>query len=104
MPAVSENNKDSSGWLERGPEGELGQASPEVSRVAADISKKDAKDFASTKHKGLPEKKMKRKITSILYMHHTLRWMSFMPTKNRWMKRDMTECAIVNLRNMYFGL
>ena len=21
-----------------------------------------------------------------------------MPTKNRWMKRDMTECAIVNLR------
>ncbi len=32
-------------------------ASPEVARVAADISKKDAKDFASTKHKGLPEKK-----------------------------------------------
>ena len=32
-------------------------ASPEVAQVAADISKKDAKDFASTKHKGLPEKK-----------------------------------------------
>jgi len=32
-------------------------ASPEVARVAADISKKGAKDFASTKHKGLPEKK-----------------------------------------------
>ena len=43
--------------------GELGQASPEVSRVAADISKKDAKDFASTKHKGLPEKKVKKEET-----------------------------------------
>ena len=32
-------------------------SSPEVAQVAADISKKDAKDFASTKHKGLPEKK-----------------------------------------------
>jgi len=29
-------------------------ASPEVAKVAADMKKKDAKDFASTKHKGLP--------------------------------------------------
>jgi hypothetical protein len=29
-------------------------ASPEVARVAKDMGKKDAKDFASTKHKGLP--------------------------------------------------
>ena len=34
-----------------------GSASPEVAKVAGEISKKDAKDFASTKHKGLPEKK-----------------------------------------------
>ena len=34
-----------------------GSASPEVEKVANEISKKDAKDFASTKHKGLPEKK-----------------------------------------------
>jgi len=32
-------------------------ASPEVAKVAGEISKKDAKDFAKTKHKGLPEKK-----------------------------------------------
>jgi len=31
-------------------------ASPEVAKVAKDISKKDAKDFAATKHKGLPKK------------------------------------------------
>jgi len=34
-----------------------GSASPEVAKVASEISKKDAKDFAKTKHKGLPEKK-----------------------------------------------
>lgn len=31
--------------------------SPEVSKIAGEISEKDADDFASTKHKGLPEKK-----------------------------------------------
>jgi len=31
-------------------------ASKEVSKVAKDMGKKDAKDFASTKHKGLPDK------------------------------------------------
>jgi len=40
--------------------GEKKAASPEVARVAASIKKKDAKDFASTKHKGLPEKKVKK--------------------------------------------
>ena len=35
-----------------------GAASPEVAKVASEISKKDAKDFAKTKHKGLPEKKL----------------------------------------------
>ena len=35
-----------------------GQASsPEVAQAAASMSKSDVKDFASTKHKGLPEKK-----------------------------------------------
>ena len=31
-------------------------ASPEVAKVAASIKKKDAEDYASTKHKGLPKK------------------------------------------------
>lgn len=34
-------------------------ASPEVAKVAKGMSNKAAKDFASTKHKGLPEKKKK---------------------------------------------
>lgn len=32
-------------------------ASPEVKKVAGEISDKDAEDFAATKHKSLPEKK-----------------------------------------------
>lgn len=31
--------------------------SPEVKKIAGEISKKDAEEFASTKHKGLPERK-----------------------------------------------
>ena len=38
-------------------EGQAKASSPEVARVASSIKKKDAKKFASTKHKGLPEKK-----------------------------------------------
>ena len=37
-----------------------GAASPEVAQVAASMKKKDVKDFASTKHKGLPEKKVSK--------------------------------------------
>ena len=44
--------------------GEAKATSPEVSRTAASIKMKDAKKFASTKHKGLPEKKMKKESVS----------------------------------------
>lgn len=36
-------------------------ASPEVERLAGEIGKKDAKDFAKTKHKGLPNKTEKKR-------------------------------------------
>jgi hypothetical protein len=39
-------------------------ASKEVAKVAKNMGKKDAKDFASTKHKGLPEKVKEEKFTS----------------------------------------
>lgn len=38
-------------------------ASPEVKKVAGSISYNDADEFASTKHKGLPEKKKLKEIT-----------------------------------------
>ena len=58
MPAVSKKQQRFFGMVRAAQKGE-GASSPEVAKVAASIKKKDAKDYASTKHKGLPEKKMK---------------------------------------------
>ena len=44
--------------------GEMKNPSDEVLDVADDISVKDAKKFAKTKHKGLPEKKVKKEEAS----------------------------------------
>ena len=56
MPAVSKKQQRFFGMVRAAQKGE-GAASPEVAKVADEISKKDAKKFAKTKHKGLPEKK-----------------------------------------------
>ena len=53
MPAVSKAQQRFMGMVHAAQKGEE-PASPEVAKVAADMKKKDAKDFASTKHKGLP--------------------------------------------------
>ena len=39
--------------------GDMTNPSPEVAKAAAPMKKSDAKDFASTKHKKLPERKKK---------------------------------------------
>ena len=54
--AVSKKQQRFFGMVRAAQKGE-GAASPEVAKVAGEISEKDAKDFAKTKHKGLPEKK-----------------------------------------------
>ena len=59
MPAVSRAQQRFFGMVRAAQKGDLKTPSPQVQRTAASIKKKDAKDFASTKHKGLPEKKMK---------------------------------------------
>jgi len=41
-------------------------ASPEVAKAASGMSKKDAKDFAKTKHEGLPEKKETKEEVSLV--------------------------------------
>ena len=56
MPAVSKAQQRFMGMVHAAQKGEE-PASPEVEKVAADMKKKDAKDFASTKHAGLPDKK-----------------------------------------------
>ena len=37
--------------------GEMAPTTPETAKAAADMKKSDVKKFASTKHKGLPDKK-----------------------------------------------
>jgi hypothetical protein len=53
--AVSKKQQKFMGMVHAAQKGEK-PASKEVAKTAKDMGKKDAKDFASTKHKGLPEK------------------------------------------------
>ena len=57
MPAVSKAQQRFMGMVYAVKKGEMSAPSSEVADAAASMTKKDAKDFASTKHKGLPEKK-----------------------------------------------
>ena len=58
MPAVSKAQQRFMGMVYATKKGEMTNPSPEVSKAAASMKKSDAKDFASTKHKKLPEKKV----------------------------------------------
>jgi len=58
--AVSKKQQKFMGMVHAAQKGEKA-ASPEVAKVAKTMKKKDAEDFASTKHKGLPEKVKSKK-------------------------------------------
>jgi len=64
MPAVSKAQQRFMGMVHAVKKGEMAAPSPEVAQAAASMKKKDAKDFASTKHKGLPERKEVKEIYS----------------------------------------
>ena len=63
MPAKSKAQQRLFGMVHAYQKGELKDASKEIKDIAKSISKKDAEDFAETKHKGLPNKVKKKKIT-----------------------------------------
>jgi len=58
--AVSKAQQKFMGMVHATKKGEMEGGSKEVKKAASSMSGKDAKDFASTKHKGLPEKKVKK--------------------------------------------
>ena len=62
--AVSKKQQRFMGMVHAAQKGEK-PASPEVAKVAKDMKKKDALDFAKTKHKGLPNKKKSTETRSI---------------------------------------
>jgi hypothetical protein len=57
MPAVSKAQQKFFGIVRAIQKGEMAPTTPETAEVAASMKKKDVKDFASTKHRGLPDKK-----------------------------------------------
>ena len=69
MPAVSKAQQRFMGMVHAAQKGDMKNPSPEVSKAADSMSDKDAKDFASTKHKGLPDhvkEQLKEKIRQIV--------------------------------------
>ena len=63
MPAVSKAQQRFMGMVYATKKGDMDNPSPEVAKAAASMKKSDAKDFASTKHKKLPEKKVAKEAT-----------------------------------------
>jgi hypothetical protein len=57
MPAQSKAQQRFMGMVHAAQKGDMENPSPEVEKAADSMSDKDAKDFASTSHKGLPDKK-----------------------------------------------
>ena len=58
MPALSKKQQRFFGIVRAIQKGEQVPTTPETAKAAADMKKTDVKKFASTKHKGLPEKKV----------------------------------------------
>ena len=58
MPALSKKQQKFFGIVRAIQKGEQDPTTPETAKAAADMKKGDVKKFASTKHKGLPEKKV----------------------------------------------
>jgi hypothetical protein len=63
MPAVSKAQQRFMGMVHAVQKGDMEAPSKEVEKAADNMTDKDAKDFASTSHKGLPNKKESMKIT-----------------------------------------
>ena len=65
MPAVSKKQQRFFGIVRAVQKGEMAPTTPETAKAAADMKKSDVKDFASTKHKKLPEKKVTKETFTI---------------------------------------
>ena len=63
MPAVSKAQQRFMGMVHAVQKGDMEAPSKEVEKAADSMTNKDAKDYASTSHKGLPNKKENMKIT-----------------------------------------
>ena len=68
MPAVSKKQQKFFGIVRAIQKGEMAPTSPETAKAAADMKKSDVKKFASTKHKGLPNKVVQKEESTLLHL------------------------------------
>ena len=90
MPAVSQKQQKFFGIVRAIQKGEQVPTTPETAKAAADMKKGDVKKFASTKHKGLPEKK---KIKEQLSYHHFIKKAKQSSEKMKQDKQKRMEVA-----------
>ena len=81
MPAVSKAQQKFFGIVRAIQKGEMAPTTPETAKAAADMKKSDVKKFASTKHKGLPDKKEVKEETK--YDKYDAEKKKFAKTDNR---------------------
>ena len=81
MPAVSKKQQRFFGIVRAIQKGEMAPTTPETAKAAATMKKKDVKDFASTKHKKLPEKVVSKEETK--YDRYDAEKKKFAKTDNR---------------------
>ena len=88
MPAVSKAQQKFFGIVRAIQKGDMAPTTPETAKAAADMKKKDVKDFASTKHKGLPDKKEVKEIYSGSNEYNTERIKRYDADKKKFSKAD----------------
>ena len=101
MPALSKKQQKFFGIVRAIQKGEQAPTTPETAKAAADMKKSDVKKFASTKHKGLPEKKVKKEDTQknfkeqLTYKHfvNKAKESSARVAKNKERQREMNAMA-----------
>ena len=88
MPAVSKAQQKFFGIVRAIQKGEMAPTSPETAKAAAEMKKKDVKDFASTKHKNLPDKVEVKEIYSNTDAGRAARYKKFDDEKKKFAKDD----------------
>ena len=93
MPAVSKKQQKFFGIVRAIQKGEMAPTTPETAKAAEDMKKGDVKKFASTKHKGLPEKKKIKEQVSYIQFTKKAKESSARVAKNKERQREVNAMA-----------
>lgn len=91
MPAKSKSQQRLFGMAHAYNKGELPDASEEVKELAKSLKKKQVKEFAETKHKGLPNKVKKKKKKKAEMLNHFLKLADYLDSKGFMEEADLLD-------------